>query len=87
MSPGVDVRAAVRDLMKDGAVGIDDIGENTYDSIRDAILDSLGHAAGGFDLRTQRIATAMGPVFVLRNHHVWSAANTRRAVLSEYGWS
>ncbi|MEQ8765474.1 MAG: hypothetical protein RL885_16220 [Planctomycetota bacterium] len=34
-------RTAARDLMNDGAVGIDDIGENLYDVIRDEILEEL----------------------------------------------
>lgn len=85
VTPGVDARAAARDLLADGAVGIDDIGENLHDVIRDEILAELGHAADAFDLREQRIDTARGPVFVLRVARLWSAARARSAVLAECG--
>lgn len=52
VTPGVDSSAAARDLMKNGAVAIDDIGENLYDVIRDEILDDLGYTADIIDLRT-----------------------------------
>jgi hypothetical protein len=80
VAPGVDARAAARELLKTGAVGIDDIGEN-HDVVREEILDELGHAGDGIDLRTQRIDTPLGPVFVLRNVDVWSAADAKKAVL------
>ncbi len=83
--PGVDARAAARDLIETGAVGIDDIGENMYDIIWDEILDELGHVGDELDLRMERVATAIGPVFVLRNADVWSAADARRAVQSSQG--
>jgi len=83
VTPGVDARAAARDLLKNGAVGIDDIGENSYDLIRDEILEILGHAGDAIDLRTERVSTAIGPVFVLRDADIWSAAKARRAVLAD----
>ena len=85
--PGVDARAAARDLRETGAVGIDDIGEDLHEVIRDEILDELGHAGDGLDLREQRINTAIGPVFVLRDADLWSAAEVRKAVLTERGGS
>ncbi len=83
--PGVDARAAARDLLETAAVGIDDIAENLYDVVRDEILEELGHAGDELDLRTQRIDTAIGPVFVLRNADVWSATEARRSVLANRG--
>jgi len=83
--PGVDAREAACDLLETGAVGIDDIGEGLYDVVRDEILDELGFAGDGLDLRTQRIATRWGPVFVLRDSEAWSAADARRVVLSMRG--
>lgn len=78
--PGVDARAAARDLRETGAVGIDDIGERTHELIRDEILDELGHASDELDLRTQRVDTAIGPVFVVRNAAIWSAEAARKAI-------
>jgi len=78
--PGVDARAAARDLRRDGVVGIDDIGETLYDVIRDEILDYLGHASDGVDWKTQRVNTAFGPVFVVRDPDLWSAAVVKQAV-------
>ncbi len=83
--PGVDARAAARDLLETDAVGIDDIAENLYDVIRDEILEELGHAGDELDLRTQRVDTPIGPVFVLRNADVWSAKEARVAVLASRG--
>ncbi len=83
--PGVDARAAARDLLETGAVGIDDIAENMHDVIHDEILDELGNAADGLDLRAQRVDTAMGPVFVLRDADRWSAAKARNVVLRDRG--
>lgn len=83
--PGVDSRAAARDLLETGAVGIDDIGESLQDIIHDEILEELGHAGDALDLRTQRVDTALGPVFVLRNADVWSAAEARKALLDDRG--
>ena len=85
VAPGVDARAAARDLLKTGAVGIDDIGENLHDVVREEILDELGHAGDGIDLRTQRVETPLGPVFVLRIADIWSAAEAKKAVLISVG--
>lgn len=85
--PGVDAAAAARDLLRDGAVGIDDIAENLYDVIHEEILDELGHRGDGLDIRIQRVATSIGPVFVLRDSSTWSAAKARRAVLAARGIS
>jgi hypothetical protein len=82
VAPGVDARAAARDLLKTGAVGIDDIAENHHDVVRDEILEELGNAGDGIDLRTQRVDTPLGPVFVLRNADVWSAAEAKKVVLN-----
>jgi hypothetical protein len=82
VAPGVDARAAAHDLLKTGAVGIDDTGENLYDLVRDEIFDELGNAGDGIDLRTQRVDTPLGPVFVFRNADVWSAADAKKAVLN-----
>ncbi len=83
--PGVDARAAARDLRETGAVGIDDIGEGTHELLRDEILEELGHAADELDLRTQRVDTAIGPVFVVRNAALWSAEAVRKAVRASRG--
>lgn len=83
--PGVDARAAARDLLRAGVVGIDDIGEGTHEMIRDEILDHLGHAGDELDLRTQRIDTPFGPVFVYRDAAVWSEQAVRQAVLASRG--
>ena len=78
--PGVDARAAARDLLANGAVGIDDIAENMYDLIWDEIVEALGHGADETAIRRQRVATAIGPVFVLRDAALWTAAQVRAAV-------
>ncbi len=83
--PGVNARAAARDLLEMGAVGIDDIAESLYDVVRDEILEELGHAGDELALQTERVDTAIGPVFVLRNADVWSATEARRAVLTIRG--
>lgn len=86
VAPGMDAHAAARDLLRTGAVGIDDIGENLYDVVRDEILYHLGHAGDEIDLRTDRVRTTFGPVFVLRDAAVWSAADAREAVRAQaYG--
>ena len=83
--PGVDPRAAARDFLANGAVGIDDIAENMYDVIWDDILDVLGHVADETAIRRQRIETGIGPVFVLRDGTRWRASETRAAVLGMRG--
>ena len=65
VTPGVDARAAARDLLETGAVGIDDIGENQYDGVRDELFEDLGHVVDDLDIKTQRVETRMDPVFVL----------------------
>ncbi len=85
VEPGIDARAAARDLLRDGAVGIDDIGENLYDVARDEILEELGHAGDGIDVRTDWIEGPFGPVFVLRDAAIWSAAAAKKAVLASAG--
>ena len=87
IAPGVDARSAARDLRKTGAVGIDDIGENLHDVVRDEILEELGHVGDGIDLRTQRVETPLGPVFVLRIADIWSASKAKKAVLDATGGS
>lgn len=64
-------------------VGIDDIAENLYDVIFEAIIDELGFAADDMDLRQQRVDTSYGPVFVLRDHERCSAREARAAVTRE----
>jgi hypothetical protein len=76
--PGVDARAAARDLSRDRAVGIDDIGENLYDVVRDEIFDRLGYAEDGVGWKTQRVSTDFGPVFVVRDPGYWTAAMVAR---------
>ncbi len=85
VAPGADTRAAARDLLETGAVGIDDIAENLYDVVRDEILEELGNVGDELDLRTQRIDTAIGPVFVLRNADAWSSTEAKKAVLASRG--
>ena len=87
VAPDVDVRAAARDLLMTGAVGIDDIGENLHDVVGDEILEQLGHAADELDIRMHRVDTAIGPVFVLRDADVWPAAEAKRVVLAQAGRS
>ena len=87
VAPGVDARAAAHDLLKTGAVGIDDIGENLHDVVGEEILAELGHAGDGLDLRTQRLETPFGPVFVIRIADIWSAAAAKKAVLNSVGGS
>lgn len=81
--PGVDEVAAAKDFLDTGMVGVDDIAENLYDVIFEAIIDELGHAADFMDLREQRVDTSYGPVFVLRDHDRCSAQRARAAVLRE----
>ena len=85
VTPGVDARAAARDLLETGAVAIDDIGENLYDGVRDEIFEELGHVVEDLDIRTQRGRNADGSVFVLRNAAIWSVARARSAVLAQHG--
>jgi hypothetical protein len=85
VTPGLEARAAAEDLIRDGAVGIDDIGENLHDVVREEILAELGHAAEALDIRVQRVATALGPVFVLRVADIWSSARARKTVLASRG--
>ena len=85
VAPGVDAREAARDFLKTGAIGIDDIGENLYDLVREEILDELGNAGDGIDLRTDRVESAFGPVFVLRDAAIWSVAAAKKAVLTSAG--
>jgi hypothetical protein len=83
--PGVDAASAADDLLQTGMVAVDDIGRETYRGVFDEILEELGHLADGLDLREQRVETAFGPVFILRDPDMWSAARVRRAVLADRG--
>ena len=44
-----------RDFLKTDAVGIDDIGENLYDLVREEILDEVGNVGDPIDLQTDRV--------------------------------
>ena len=83
-SPGVDAEQAARDLIECGAVAIDDIGENLYDVIFEEIIDLLGHVADELDLRTVRVRTQFGPVFVMRNARLWSESEAKEDILGRY---
>jgi len=83
--PGADATAAARDLLEAGAVGIDDIGEHSHADIEGEILDELGHAGDALDLQYERVDTALGPVFVVRNSAEWSAREASAAVLASRG--
>ncbi len=85
VTPGIDSRAAARDLLRDGAVGIDDIGANLYDVVRDEVMDELGEVADALDIRTERVDTALGPVFVVRCADRWSATAARKVILDDRG--
>lgn len=85
MVPGVNARAGARDFLANGAVGIDDIAENMYDVIWDEVLEILGHVADAAAIRRQRIETSIGPVFVLRDGTLWTAAKARATVLDMRG--
>lgn len=85
VAPGVDARIAAADLLSEGMVVIDDIGENLHDLVSEEILDELGHVADGLDILEQRVDTRLGPVFILRAASLWSAAKARAAVLRELG--
>lgn len=84
-APGVDAREAARDFLKTGAVGIDDIGGNLYDLVREEILDELGNVGDGIDLESDRVESPFGPIFVLRNADLWSAAEAKKTVLKAVG--
>ncbi|MDX9723333.1 MAG: hypothetical protein RBU37_21455 [Myxococcota bacterium] len=79
--PGVNLRAAASDLRKTGLVAIDDIAERSWEELFSYIIDELGHDADELELRTQRIETRFGPVFVLREADRWTAAKAKKAVL------
>jgi hypothetical protein len=79
--PGVDARAAARDVARDGAVGIDDIVGDLHDVVIAEILDRLGHAADEVDWARQRVQGPFGPVYILRDPERWTAAAARRVVL------
>lgn len=85
IASGIDSRRAAKELLREGMVAIDDISEGLIDVTWDEILDELSHAADELDLRRDRIATALGPVFVIRDHERVSAAKARAAVLRENG--
>ena len=85
--PGVDEELAASDLLATGMVAVDDIGEQSYQGVFDDILGELGHIADGLDLRKQQVETPLGPVFILRDPDMWSAARTKKVVLAARGGS
>lgn len=80
--PGVDAESAAADVLSVGMVMVDDIGEQSYQVVFDEILEELGHMGDGLDLREQRVETPFGPVFILREPDMWSAARAKKAVLA-----
>lgn len=82
-----DARSAAREFVRLGAVAVDDISENLYDLARDELFDELGHAADAFEIRTQRVPTSIGPVFVFRDPARVSATQAKALVLAEYQWT
>ena len=79
----LDAHAAARDLLENGMVAIDDITEELIDDAEEDIFEELGYAGDGILLTKQRVDTSWGPVFVLRDPDVVSAAKARAAVLRE----
>jgi len=51
VTPGVDARAAAKDLIATGMVAVDDIGGSLYDLVFEEILEEIGHAADDLDIR------------------------------------
>jgi hypothetical protein len=85
--PGVDAGSAAADLLANGMVAVDDIGRQSYAGVFDEIMEELGHMADGLDLREQHVETPFGPVFILREADMWTAARAKKAVLAERGGS
>ena len=81
VAPEVNVRAVAQDLLSTGAVGIDGITECLHGFFRDVVLDNLGFAGDAFDVQMQIVDTSLGPVLVLREANVWSAARARREII------
>lgn len=79
----LDARSAAAELARQGMVAVDDISEGLIDCAWEEIFDELGDAADGMPLKTQRIETPWGPVFVMRDADRVSAAAARGAVLSQ----
>lgn len=83
--PGVDTQSAAADLVATGMVAVDDIGEQSYQGVFEEIMEELGHMGDGLDFGEQRIETPLGPVFVLREPSMWSAARAKKAVQAGRG--
>jgi hypothetical protein len=51
------------------------------------MFDELWHAADAFEIKTQRVPTFIGPVFVFRDAARVSAKQAKALVLAEYPWT
>lgn len=78
---GFDARRAANELLSAGFIAIDDISWQLVDCAWDEVLNALGHAADELVLARQRVETSLGPVFVIRDAELVSAAKARREVL------
>lgn len=79
-----DAKSAARDFLREGIVAVDDVSANLYDLAREELFHQLGHATDAFDIKTQRVPTYVGPVFVFRDASRISAKQARMFVLAQF---
>lgn len=56
-------------MLQYGMTLVDDIAEQLYDICCDEVMEELGHAADAMAVQVTRVATNLGPVFILWDHH------------------
>jgi len=62
-----DPEQAAQEVLTFGFTAVDDISEQLVESALDGLYEALGFAGDHLDLKTDRIDTSWGPVFVFRD--------------------
>lgn len=63
-----NARVAAREVLEFGFTMVDDISEKLVDCVKDELFDELSQSADEMDIRTDRVETGWGPVFIFRDH-------------------
>jgi hypothetical protein len=78
-----NAKVAAREVLEFGFTLIDDISEVLVDVTKDELMDELSHAADEMDIRTNRVETGWGPVFIFRDHSRVTLAVAKKFVFAQ----
>jgi len=78
-----NAKVAAREVLKFGFTLVDDISGVLVDAVKDELFEELSHAADVMDIRTDRVETGWGPVFIFRDHSRVTLAVAKKFVFAQ----